>query len=348
MNEPIADLLQTYCADAFPGWQEVRISRFAQLAAGWESVIYGFDLVYLLDGESHREEMALRMYAGDGAWDKAGREFATISRLGQVGYPVPRVFLLERQRSPFGQPFILMERIEGKSLGEVLFNASPPEQDLLLARFCELVARLHKLDWRLFLKEESGSCADGSAPVQPPSLDAWLSSVRATLQHFGWPLDSPFLRWLEQQRPGVARPWPAPVHGDFHPNNVLLRPDGALIVIDWTNFSVTDARFDLAWTLVLTNAYLGMAWRDRMLHEYERQAGQRAEQIEYFEVCACARRLFDLTISLSAGAEKMGMRAGAMQEMLVQAAPARRVYQMLLDYTGVRVEPFEQLLESLG
>ena len=121
-----------------------------------------------------------------------------------------------------------------------------------------------------------------------------------------------------------------------------------MIVIDWTNFSLTDVRFDLAWTLVLTNSYMGMAWRDRFLREYEHQVGQAVEQIEYFEVCACARRLFDLAISFFAGAEKMGTRADAIKDMRAQTVPACRVYQMLQDYTGVSVEPFEQLLASIG
>jgi aminoglycoside phosphotransferase (APT) family kinase protein len=288
------------------------------------------------------------MYHGEGAREKAGREFEAIARLGRAGYPVPRVLRLEREHSSFGQPFLLMERIQGKPLWEDLFQAPAAEQDVLLAHFFAVYVHLHRLDWRLFVGVEGGRAESDPAPEQPSGLDGWLSLARSTLQRFGWPLDSHFLGWLEQHRSSVTRPWPAATHGDFHPNNVLLRPDGSMIVIDWTNFSVTDARFDLAWTLVLINSYMGMSWRERFLREYEIQAGEAVEQIEYFEVCACARRLFDLSISLSAGAEKMGMRAEAIQNMQSQAIPARRVYQMLQDHTGVRVEEFEGMLAKLG
>jgi aminoglycoside phosphotransferase (APT) family kinase protein len=348
MEEAMAELLQVYCENAFPGWQNVRTSRFAPLAAGWESVIHSFDLDYLLDEIPRHEELVLRMYPGEGAREKAVGEYEAIARLGQAGYPVPRVFLLEREHSPFGQPFILMERIQGQPLWDTLFQAPEAEQTGLLRRFSELYVRLHRLDWRLFVGVGQGSAEVGSAAGQPAGVDAWLGMARTTLQSFGWALDSPILGWLEQHRDRVTRPWPAATHGDFHPSNVLLRPDGSMIVIDWTNFSLTDARFDLAWTLVLANSYIGMAWRERFLREYENQAGQYVEQIEYFEVCACVRRLFSLVISLSAGAEKMGMRAEAIQTMQSQAIPARRVYQMLQDYTGVPVKQFEQLLRSLG
>jgi aminoglycoside phosphotransferase (APT) family kinase protein len=348
MDESMANLLQIYCESAFPNWQNVRTSRFAYLADGWESVIYAFDLDYLAGEEPHHEGLVLRIYPGADPRPKARREYEAIFRLGKAGYPVPRVFLLECDHSPFTQPFILMERIEGRPLWNALSDAQPAEQAILLERYSELYVRLHRLDWRLLARDEGDSAGNGSIPVRPGDIDTWLNMARTVLQGFGWPLDNPFLVWLEQHRANITRSWPAATHGDFHPNNVLLRPDGAMVVIDWTNFDLTDARFDLAWTLVLANSYMGMEWRDRFLQAYERQAGQAVEQIEYFEVCACARRLFDLSISISAGAEKMGMRTDAVEAMKAQVVPARRVYQMLQKYTGLRVEPFEQLLASLG
>ena len=53
----------------------------------------------------------------------------------------------------------------------------------------------------------------------------------------------------------------------------------ATTVIDWTNFAVTDARFYLAWTLVLAHAYGWPEMRAQVLHGYQRHAGQQVEQI---------------------------------------------------------------------
>ena len=57
---------------------------------------------------------------------------------------------------------------------------------------------------------------------------------------------------------------------------------------------------------------LAEGW-ESVIYGYERAAGRAVEQIEYFEVCF----------------------------------PARRVYQRLFDITGMRVEPFEAMPEVI-
>ena len=42
---------------------------------------------------------------------------------------------------------------------------------------------------------------------------------------------------------------------DGFSGNVILKPDGAAVVIDWTQIQVSDPRFDLGWTLLLVGAY---------------------------------------------------------------------------------------------
>jgi aminoglycoside phosphotransferase (APT) family kinase protein len=152
----------------------------------------------------------------------------------------------------------------------------------------------------------------------------------------------PILDWVAGQRSDLTCERPAPTHGDFHPNNVILRPDGEMVVIDWTNFNVDDYRFDLAWTLLLVYSYEGQEARDFILAEYERYSGKPVAEIAVFEVCACARRLYDVSMSLSRGAASMGMRPEAVEAMRAQMPVHRKVYELLVAHTGLRVEPLER------
>ncbi len=129
----------------------------------------------------------------------------------------------------------------------------------------------------------------------------------------------------------------APVHWDFHPENMLLQKDGSAVVIDWTGFDLTDYRFDLAWTLLLIGCNEHPKWRQPVLREYERQAGRKVDGLEFFDVAACVRRLFTVIVSVNYGAEQLGMRPGAEAIMRRQAPSMARVYDLLLQRTGLRI-----------
>jgi len=140
---------------------------------------------------------------------------------------------------------------------------------------------------------------------------------------------------------------PCLAHGDFHGDNILIRDDGAPFVIDWGNIRVSDRRADLAWTLLLSSTYGHPEMRPRILQEYERIAGCRMEDMEFFDVAACLRRLASICGSLDQGADQLGMRPGA-EGMMRNASHIRSVYDLLLERTGIRIPRIEALLAGLG
>src|SRR6185436_2232626 len=55
------------------------------------------------------------------------------------------------------------------------------------------------------------------------------------------------------------------VHADLHLENVLFRPDGTPVLLDWTDASLGPAAADLAWILVFSQRALGpCAFRDAL------------------------------------------------------------------------------------
>ena len=339
--------LQAYYAAAYPDRPAVQVSDLTCINAGWESDVYAFAVSYGPAGGRQREELILRIYPGNDAPAKSAREFHGMSQLHKAGYPVPRLLLLERENSPFGKPFVIMDRIKGRNLWPLLFHSPEADQQALLTLFCELFIRLHVLDWRPFLRDATGY--DRGDPYT--FVDDELGTWRGYLEHFSRHDFLPVVEWLEARRDRVPCRRPSLIHWDFHPANVLLRDDGSAVVIDWTQVGVSDSRFDLAWTLLLVGSYEGLSWRERILREYERLAGEGGppvDQLEYFDVVACLKRLFSVVVSLSDGAEKLGMRPGAEAVMKQQIGALESVYDLLLERTGIRVAGVERLLVSLS
>ena len=121
-----------------------------------------------------------------------------------------------------------------------------------------------------------------------------------------------------------------------------MKEDGSAVVIDWSGFDVSDPRFDLAWTMLLVGSYESLAWRDRILQSYERQAGSPVEQMAFFDVSACLRRLAYIVVSLKGSADKLGMDPNAITLIKQQIPAHKRVYDLLLERTGIPIVEIEQ------
>lgn len=343
-TDAMQSLLLAYCARTFPDRVAPKVIDVNGISSGWESELHTFVLEWGPVTDRCREALVLRAFPGDGGAAKAAHEFRSMRRLRRAGYPVPGVMALEQGDLPFGKPFLLMEKIEGEVMWPSLSRSTGEAREATLALFCKLMVQLHALDWRPLADDSDRGAED---PFR--FLDRWTRVARDSVRDSPEYADfSRIVSWLEGRRDALPCPRPSATHQDFHPNNVLVRPDGSAVVIDWTGFAVTDPRFDLAWTLTLACAYAGQEMRDQILHQYELLSGSPVEHVECFEACTCARRLLDIAVSLSQGAEKRGMRPEAVAAMKQQREPAERVYGMLTERTGLRVPCIESALASLS
>jgi aminoglycoside phosphotransferase (APT) family kinase protein len=331
----IEQILEQYLKAKFRDKTDLSITRLDKLTDGWESDNYLLTVEY---GSVPRTpaDWVWRLYSGVGSQAKARREFNSMEKLLAASYPVPRVILLEAEHSPVDRPFIIMEYIQGEVMWGLLGKVPADRQAKLLDQFCRLLVQLHDLDWKQF---------DYSPQDDDPFffIDQWLDEAPRILQNFPEVAGSPFLEWVATRRALFACTRPSPAHQDFHPGNILVSPDGGATVIDWTNFAVTDSRFDLAWTLMLAHAYGWPEVRNQILQGYQHHAGKLVEQIEVFEAIACARRLLDLTVSLTQGAQRMGMNAQVTEAIRANMEAHRRVHRLFIERTGLQIEAFDNL-----
>jgi aminoglycoside phosphotransferase (APT) family kinase protein len=323
-----------------------RVSEVALLGSGYEADVYTFSLE---GNDGGREERVLRVYAGEGSSEKAAREFAAMSRLREAKYPVPRVLLLGPDPSPFGRPFLIMERIHGGAM-----EWSPPAErrEALQTVFYRLLVQLHALEGSRILPDHPLAMSRDAYA----SMDHELSFLSALLNRLEG-REPPSLRaafaWLESRRSEVPCTRFAVVHGDFHRNNILLRADGAAVVIDWSNVRLGDCRSDLAWTRLVTSTTARPGDAEAELRMYRSLGGKNVSGIEVFDVVACMRQLLSVLISLrfgaprQAGTHAVGGRPEAAALMRRDTGHVKHVAALLQARTGINMPDLDDALCAL-
>lgn len=172
-------------------------------------------------------------------------EFALLERAVAAGVLAPRPRWLDPDGRALGRPFLLMDRIEGESIGPRVLRR--PELAEARARMpqqmAEQLARIHAVDLAgldALPRPPAGLSPAGHALAQARALIDALGVASPALE-FG-------MRWLEQHAPECPRP--TLVHGDFRVGNLIVGPEGLRAVIDWEFAHIGDPAEDLAWPCV--------------------------------------------------------------------------------------------------
>ncbi len=332
MPDSLASLLLRYLTQRGPG---SRISDFHFFASGVESDIYTFTF-YPPEGPT--SSLILRLFPGEGAAEKLRREAEGVLRLHQAGYPVAPVLYYESDPAILGRPFTIMEKLEGQVLWPLLYQIASAEANDLLDRFGHLIARLHQLDWHPFTDQTSRYAGDPAAIL----ADSFASS-RQLYTLFGVQGFLRVVHWLEAHQAEISVQ-PAVVHLDFHANNVFLCTDGRLAVIDWTQITVADYRSDLTWTLMIMGDFGQPGWRERILRAYEQEARHEVEALDYFGVITDLKLLASTIIARKTSPTVLGMRPESSVTPGQQTATIRRLYQRILNITGLTIREVDEAL----
>jgi aminoglycoside phosphotransferase (APT) family kinase protein len=272
----------------------------------------------------------------------AGEWVATIQRaVAEQGFPTPTVRLVAPASSPLGRYLVVMDAVDGAPPMAGLQIGSVARQIPELVRhlpdqLAAMAAHLHALD-----PEPVATRLEALAHSFPTTTAGFVEDHARRAEALGRSdIAAAGTRLLAAEPPTNNR---AITHGDLHPYNLLVTPDGPQLV-DWTVARVAHAGFTLGFTdLMLANPpiplpragaaalrLLGRKIARRFLTAYRRltdgtPAAVDDEQLDWHRKVHALRILVELSAW-----EANGSRPPAGHPWLVLEPVARR----LLDLPG--------------
>lgn len=284
--------LRAYLAERLPGLEgEMQLER---IGGGQSNPTYFLSF-------ANRRLVLRKQPNGEllpGAHDVA-REHKAMAALAGTPAPVPRVVLLETDRSVIGTAFYLMERVDGRIFYDHRLPDLPRvERKALYGSMADALAAIHAVDWRA--TELAGLARSGSYLERQVERWArpWAAETGAS-QAQGQAIAD----WLRANRPPERA---VIVHGDLKLSNAICHPTAPSIVavLDWELFTIGDPMLDLAHTVAsiwLTGpdeyggvmgcdlAALGLPTAEAFVQRYYAVSGAPARLTQFHQVLALLR-----------------------------------------------------------
>jgi len=182
-----------------------------------------------------RQPLVLKRCRDAAYVDWLRREHRVLLALSTTRLPVPHVVGYHERgaRDGGGDCWLLMTRLPGQSLWDVLLGCEPSERSRHLHALGTLLRELHATP----------------APEAFRHQQPWIERRLAAAGHnLAWSDGtSALLQQLNAHRPPTCGE--TLIHGDLALDNVLVEPDGRMHVIDWSEGDLGDPRYDVALAL---------------------------------------------------------------------------------------------------
>jgi aminoglycoside phosphotransferase (APT) family kinase protein len=169
-------------------------------------------------------------------------EFEFMQAVERLGFPAARVRWLEPTGAVIGQPFFVMDFIEGGVSGEREDRTLAPD---LAVDFVRRLDELHHLDW--------SGVIDGPPPEQAThvQIERWAEVYRSS-SALPVPLLEEGAAWLHANAPVLERV--SLVHGDPGPGNFVHDGRRVLAFTDWEFSHLGDPTEDWSFLLSMRGA----------------------------------------------------------------------------------------------
>jgi aminoglycoside phosphotransferase (APT) family kinase protein len=330
--------IEDYFGQRLAGHRPVRLLAWRIASQGYsdQTIFAAF-----ADDGGQRHNLVVRRYQSGGPLREAtdpSRHYETLRALQGSGIPVPRVRWYEPDASLLGDPFFVMDEVEGF----VPVPWSPEGRRFLESagrgpigrQFVEILARIHALDWR-----------DGSFGflAEPPGGRGFALGRVATLQGLidryklePEPILEDALGWMRLNAPEPAAI--SLVHGDYRTGNMIYGEDRIAAVLDWEFSTLGDPLLDVAWVCARSNRMDSelvsfLMPRDEFLGRYARTAGWEPSPaaVHFWEVYL---QVWHTALWLSGAAQYAEGRSGDLRlaRMGYTLPVMRRMVADLLNY----------------
>ena len=319
---------------------KARVYDRGEITTGWETRIQAFSAAYFANGQERRDELVVRLFPGLRGIEQARTEFDTMKQVARWGVQAPRVDFVVTDETPFGHPFIVMERVRGESMADTLRAAPEREVHRLVRAMVEPLVRLHEMPTKeLSPLRSEGTTDEQISFVHPEHADMRVAVDRYELRDF-----EPLLQWLDSRTEEVGPGRICVLHNDYHPDNIVVREDdGQLVILDWSFADLGDFRLDLAWSALLVGVMVGERYRDVLIKGYEAVSGFGVENFSYFEALKLGARLITIAIWLE---ESVVIPVSKITKQSIRGeykVHVLNVYNRVKEITRLQIPLFEDL-----
>ncbi|MBX3085259.1 MAG: phosphotransferase [Anaerolineae bacterium] len=234
--------------------------------------------------------IVIRFYQGTRCEEAARVEAAALRSLLNAGYPVPELYLAEADSHIAGAPFIVMQRLPGRTLSEIA-TEEPDSIPYWIDQASSLMLRLHTAQWQDgfdFFHPAMGVLEFAERQVKWWSIQAHKAGAQEAKAGFDW-LKSNVYRARECSQQVL-------VHRNFHANNLLSDGQHITGVLDWGELAIADPAVDVAWSRMVLETEVSQQVGDNFNDSYQRRHPEVVATQPFWEVFSACKRLTSIAI----------------------------------------------------
>jgi len=272
-------------------------------ASGFSNETFLFEATWK-NGGPQRARLVLRAQPQEyGLFPKVDiieQQYRTMMLLGEHSdVPVPRVRWAEPDPDVLGQPFFVMDRVEGQVPGDnppytsegFIVELPPARRRALHESGLDAMTRIHKVDWR----------AIGFDHLDRPEFGKpGPTQLRGYFQHFvDWALDGEPHPVIDRAWERLCAEWPDDgehvdlTWGDARIGNQMFRNQLCVAVFDWEMSALANAESDLGWWCFMQRFHTegmggplpeGLLDRSETVALWEQKIGRPALHVDFYEL----------------------------------------------------------------
>jgi aminoglycoside phosphotransferase (APT) family kinase protein len=258
---------------------DIKIQSMISLSGGACQDNYLVQIDKSLEYLGNESEFVFRTDKGASLFSSLSRaeEFLVSEIAFSFGVKTPRPILLETDSSILGNPFYLMQKIQGKATGRYIVKDPRLNQirKNLPSILAQNMAKIHSIkpehcENPELLKKLLGE-VDTNSPKgvsQKAIADIRKESINLKEPH---PAVELIINWLEENAPVTDEI--VLVHGDFRTGNFMVTETEVTGIVDWEFAHFGDRHEDIAW----------LCMRDWRFGKNNKEVGGFADRKEFYE-----------------------------------------------------------------
>jgi aminoglycoside phosphotransferase (APT) family kinase protein len=218
--------------------------------------------------------------------------------------PIPEMFPFEQDVTVLGQPFFVMEFIEGlipadvpryTQEGFLVDQAKPADRERMVREACETMGDLSRLDWKTLGLDWLDVKGKGD-PTLADQLELYRNYCTSHLGEREHAVIMSSLDWLDANAPNcpMGISW-----GDSRLGNIIWQDYRCASVCDWEAVSLCPPEADIGWFVMFdrmsyddfgVERLAGFPTREEQVAIWEARSGRKvADTIDWWEIFATMR-----------------------------------------------------------